>query len=473
MMPMPTFRRKLKPAQSDAVMEIVNRLLRSLPSARFELDTFLRLAGVVVTREIQTAAVECSHYPRLLINPDFVQKYCQRDEHLFLLVMHEMWHILLAHTSLYPQMTEAHNIAFDAIINAELLQQFKDPEYLGFFERINPPDKFPHLLLRPPIGWPDNPQYLNIGPEGTRRILEQLYPPTGQQSVLPFYQEVLDLIIKEAFDNGTLCPMLLGDHQASRAKKDLMSNGVFRELLGDVIERWPGAPYQGRGNGQQLNEWRAVFGPSSERLRRAFSVVLRRYLGPNRGHIPQRGRISLSDVSGKGVLPNGQDRLAPAREWLGVQNTLWSQKGQIRARAPQKPKQAHIYLDVSGSMTDVIPYLLSLILPYAANGMASVFQFSTMVHRLSFGDLRSGLLTTTGGTNIQCVVEHLLEVPEKIQKVLIISDGYVGKPHEEAIRALKARDMRIHVVLPSESPFRDDLRAITDSFTVLPPLEAL
>ena len=37
-----------------------------------------------------------------------------RDEHLFLLVMHELHHVLLGHTRLFPRASRAHNIAFDA-----------------------------------------------------------------------------------------------------------------------------------------------------------------------------------------------------------------------------------------------------------------------------------------------------------------------------------------------------------------------
>ena len=113
--------------------ELTRRLVNCLPAATFEMETFCRLAGIEVSDKIPTAAVECTLRPRLLINPAFINKYCQEDEHLFLLVMHELWHIILAHTRMYPRATLAHNIAFDAIINAGLSRQFPGPEYRGFF----------------------------------------------------------------------------------------------------------------------------------------------------------------------------------------------------------------------------------------------------------------------------------------------------------------------------------------------------
>ena len=66
--------------------------------------------------------------------------------------MHELWHVLLGHTTLYARPTAAHNIAFDAIINAGLARQHPEAAYRGFFESLNPVDSFPGLLLRPPAG---------------------------------------------------------------------------------------------------------------------------------------------------------------------------------------------------------------------------------------------------------------------------------------------------------------------------------
>ena len=156
-------------AQAAAAMtdrdseRLAERLVSCLPAASFELETLCRLAGIAASRDVETAAVTCEGRSRLLINPDFVAAHCRRDEHLFLLVMHEMWHIILAHTRLWPRPTRNHNIAFDAVINAGLARQHPEPEYRGFFEALNPADAFPGLLLRPPEGWPFAPRYRRAG----------------------------------------------------------------------------------------------------------------------------------------------------------------------------------------------------------------------------------------------------------------------------------------------------------------------
>ena len=130
------------------------RLVNCLPAATFEMDSLCSLAEVRVDRNVPSAAVTCEDRPRMLVNPDFVERHCASDEHLFLLVMHELYHVILAHTRMYPRPNQAHNLAFDAIVNAMLLREFPGPEYRGFFESLNPADEFPACLLRPPSGWP-------------------------------------------------------------------------------------------------------------------------------------------------------------------------------------------------------------------------------------------------------------------------------------------------------------------------------
>jgi predicted metal-dependent peptidase len=120
--------------------DLEQRLASCIPGGTLELEAFVRLVEIRETTEIPTAAVTTGATSRLLLNPEFIEKYCATDEHLFLLVMHELWHVLFAHTRLSTRPTVAENIAFDAIINAELTRQFPQIQYRGFFEAINPSD---------------------------------------------------------------------------------------------------------------------------------------------------------------------------------------------------------------------------------------------------------------------------------------------------------------------------------------------
>lgn len=452
--------------------KMMSRIMSSMPAATFEMETFARLADVVTSDEVPTAAMECKHRPRLLLNPDFVRQHCKRDEHLFLLVMHELWHVLLAHTSLYPRVTQAQNIAFDAIINAGLMRRFKEPAYMGFFDKLNPPDKFPHLLLRPPVGWPDNPQYPDgIGPQGTSRIIRQLYPATGApRPTMPFYDEILTLIKKDLMDKGMLIevPMLLGDHES----RDPYTSTYLKDAMGRMAQKWPikASDFGPPGQGGNMGDWQLNASPTTQAVRRTFANVLRRALGTKLGEYRRKERRPIQDITGMGVLPNARDRMRYARAELGVPNTLWAQKGTYKARVPERKVKSHVYLDVSGSMSGVLPYLLNLILPYVADGRAEVFQFSTEVDHLPMRDLQKGLVRSTGGTQILCVMEHLLEHSEKVKRALILTDGYTGRPHHQHIAKIQEDAIQIHLVLPHESPHQYDLQTISKSVTVLPPI---
>jgi len=131
------------------------RILNALPAATYQMDRFLSLVDIVISDLAPTACVDSGPQPKMHVNPEFIAKYCRYDEQLLMVVLHELYHIILGHTQLFPRSTEAHNIAFDAYINALLCHQFKDnPLCLEFFRSIYGSKNFPARLLRPPSGWP-------------------------------------------------------------------------------------------------------------------------------------------------------------------------------------------------------------------------------------------------------------------------------------------------------------------------------
>ena len=465
---------KLTIRQHNENNELVARLISCLPAATFEMETLCRLAGIKVSRTIPSAAVECTFRPHLLLNPDFVAKYCARDEHLFLLVMHELWHVILAHTRLYPRATLAHNIAFDAIINSGLARQFSAPEFRGFFEAINQSDAFPECLLRPPEGWPSNPLYPVDQPPGTRQIVERLYPVDnkGRWSA-PLYEEILNLLrdwIKEKIANGELIlePVLIGDHSGGDSRA--LDDSVMRDILRRVTESWPAPMFAtgSRGSGTHPSDLFSSIDPTTEAARRMFSRVLQVCLAPVYGRQSRRARSLMPGMNGMHVLPNPRDRMASARERLGVQGVLWGQPGMIMARQIETPSRAYVYLDVSGSMNQLLPHLLGLLLPYALKGSILVYQFSTIVEPLPCAQLRRAQLRTTQGTDINCVLPHLLAETPPVRRVLIVTDGFTGVPHPDYARQLQERNIRVHVVLLADNSSAENLRGIARSITILP-----
>lgn len=459
-----------KTTQTESA-HITRRLIACMPASRFEMHTLTRLAGIETSRSLPTAAVECKRRPRLLINPDFVASHCQRDEHLFLLVMHELWHVMLAHTRMYPRATPAQNIAFDAVINSGLMREFNKPEYMGFFDAINPADQFPGCLLRPPVGWPLSPEYPeDVGPPGTAAILKRLYPPlnAGRNSG-PLYEEILNLLIQAGMFS---MPILIGSHNGD---SPLVHDPHMKEIMRQISNEWPAIPFDGngiggRGLGGMLSKRTYRVADSSENARRVFAQTLQVCVGARPGRERRKAKVPIPAQGGNGVLPNARDRLAPARRLLGAPETMWAQPTTARARLTERPSRSFVYLDVSGSMNFVLSNLLHLLLPYVANKQAEVFQFSTDIKPLPFAELKQGLVTTTGGTDINCVLAHALEVSPQVERVLILTDGETGSPSAHLYERIKERRMKLYVVLPNGCKLDDGVWALSTAVVILPPI---
>jgi hypothetical protein len=426
---------------------IGHRIARSLPGASFELEALVRLVGIEATASVETAAVTCRHRARLLVNPTFVEEHCQRDEHLFLLVMHEMWHVLLGHTTLYQRSTYLHNVAFDALINAGLARQHPQPAYRGFFEKLNRPDVFPELLLRPPVGWPNNSRYKVPGPRGTSELLRRLYPPPGHCLLEPLYDELLELLetgrnLIDPDDDG---PLLIGNHDDTA---DPMDDPLFGDVVKRIVGKWPPPPFriEGRDAGGVVDDWFVEHDKVGPDLRRQFARILGFVLVADNAGGRTIGRDLVRELVGLGPLPNAADRLLPARRALMGDVALSNQLVSVHRRRREPPARALVYLDVSGSMASIIPYFLALLVPAARAGRVVVRQFSTEVLPLSLADLGHGALSTTNGTDIACVLADIASRTE--QRVLIVTDGEVGAPSVEQMAPLLERAVQIHTVLP-------------------------
>lgn len=429
------------------------RLARCLPGASFELEALVRLVGVVETTEVDTAAVTCNGRARLLVNPEFVATHCRRDEHLFLLVMHEMWHVLLGHTTLYERLTTAHNIAFDALINAGLSRQHPQPEYRGFFESLNPPDRFPALLLRPPVGWPHTPDYDVPGPSGTGRMLQRLYPPPGTAVGEPTWDELVAFVREHPSRPSDGDSRLIGDHEPGRA--DPMDDELFGDVVRRIVASWPPPPVVMTGRdagGRPRTTWFETR-PNPAPLRARFADIVRTVLRPDRSGGPTDGRTDRRVVTGPGPLPNHADRLLPARVRLIGPHALPNQVVTLRRRTDENRRRALVYLDVSGSMTQILPHVVDLLAGPARQGLLTLRQFSTTVEPLEVSRLLAGEFVSSIGTDIACVLEDVAGRRE--DRVLIVTDGYVGEPPAGLLDPLLQRGVRFTAAVPTDGWTRD------------------
>jgi hypothetical protein len=462
------------------------RLFNVVPAGGYQMEKLLGLIDIELSDAVPTAAVECSHAPRMLLNPQFLEQHCRRDGHLLMLVMHELQHVILGHTRLFPRVTPAHNIAFDAIINALLCQQF--PGEAGFFQALNDWDSFPARLLRPPPDWPSRStaSWPSDASEAERKVHGLLYGGNWEQVT---YHELFELLVKEltarsgegqadggltdaadaadaddaddaadaadADDADGAQPaapfggaVLIGDHAGPGGAGSLddvaIRDDTLRSVMRRIVEGWPPPPRQlaGRDSGREQQGWSLEpDGPTRSPLRAALRRLLSR-AGVTAGLVRARRRLSRVEVSLRvgTVLPQPRDRRAHAWTLLhGAPPVLWrGQATQTRVRLQPRPV-AHVYLDISGSMNPALPTLAAALREPHRTGAIRLFVFSTVIDEARPGDLAKQRFANTGGTDIRCVLQHLAGFParRRPRRVVLITDGYVGEVDPAELERLR------------------------------------
>ena len=438
--------------------KIVSRILDVIPPVSFEMTTFLSLFRVRFSDKTETACVTCGDSPELLLNKDFVEAHCQTDEHLFMLVMHELYHVILGHTRLFPRSTEVRNLVFDAVINAILCSLFPKPEFTSFFTDYYPSDKMPFALLRPKG-------------EGTPLVAESalnlLYGGSDTGTYHDVYEALLESgCVKEitvllgggrgatalpvdgrARSPSAPHPILLGSHDE---EDDEMSPDM-KELIHQIISKWPSPdrPLHGQDLGAEERErgFDAEADPAI-RLRRGIRCLMRRAAIPGKKEVRRRSVREMVCETAT-FLPDWHDRSHEAREVAFGDALIYSTTTRLQRPASRDNRQAFVYFDVSGSVAEQVPSVAQTLLPYCRGGLCTVHVFSTVVHLASARDLVARKFSSTGGTDINCVLKHILELPprRRPRAAVIITDGFTGKPDATLAKRFRAAKKRLFVGL--------------------------
>jgi hypothetical protein len=468
------------------------RIFNVLPAAGYQMDRLLQLMDVVESDLSPTACVECRAKPRMHLNPEFVAEHCQRDEHLFMLVMHELYHVILGHTRLFKRVTPLHNLVFDAVINSMLCHEFPEPVYREFFCKLNDWNRFPGRLLRPPPNWRvgENIQMPEDASKAEVKAIELLYGGTDEDNANVTYHDVFEAVAKslrrffisddlDELFNGAV---LLGDHAGAGLSGELdeavLADGVVKGIVRKIVEKWPppDKPISGRDDGREPSDFLLEEGRTPQAL---FRRELRKLFG--KAGILKRGNSSnrtweRSEVTHEAstALPQLDDRRAPGLEIaLGFRPFFFTEKRRQMRRQLTPREVAYVYLDVSGSMWGVLPGLTAALREPHRNGEVKLFVFSTIIDevkpRISF-DKQD--LQNTGGTDIACVYSHLANLPksETPKRVVVLTDGYVGQPNREDLAVWKERKVKLFVGLVDYG-YADDLIPYATEVRELPPFE--
>lgn len=407
--------------------DIKRRLFSVIPTSSLHMMEFLKLMDIrFAEEETKSAAVTCTSRPELLLNKTFVDAYCKTDEHLFMLVMHELYHIILGHTHLFKRHTDIDNIAFDAVINAILCRMFPGEEYVSFFTSINSDETFPGCILRP-IGNKTPLKYIPV-------LKNLYYTNTGT------YFEVYECItneLEEMLKNGQIKYVLLGNHDDNN---DDMSNPLLKKMLDKVISKWPREMIvNGRDLGGELEDKTIEFAKAERNAQNKMKRLLRKS-GVIQGSVSKR-KMSIQYVQEDAtlVIPDYKDRTLLTKSIIYEQPLLYN-SSLINSKVVRDSNvQSLVYLDVSGSVVDDINHFAPLLLKPYKNKECLLFAFSTIVVPVSYQDFRKGKYKSTGGTSLNCIFEHYFSLPKKKQtkKVLILTDGETGKVADDYYQKIK------------------------------------
>ena len=454
----------LESAPIRADTALAQRVLDAFPSGSYALSALLRLMDIEASTEVATAAVECRIQPRLLINPDFVARHAPSPEKLLMLVMHELHHVLLGHTTLFPRCTPVQNFVFDAVINGVICRMFPQPPYTAFLTDYYDSASYPHCLLRPPPGWPGRKcrasGIANLSTVQANRVNEihqALYSSTGAS-----YQEVFEALPKLLDDPGLKLPSLLGGHQgASEGELEKLSPLLF-DTVRSIVEQWPQPPdpIKGRSLAEVLKTQTVHPAKVPHSARQGLRGLMRKVAGVHAsGQVRQS---QLDNLNALTPIPSMGRRSMVLRALgheplLHVGPTPWLQ-------SVRSGERVHVYLDVSGSMDLVMQALYGAVLDCAAFVHSTVHLFSSKVVDVSLAELRRGVCRTTGGTDIVCVARHMQD--HRVHRAVLVTDGWVGAPrggHHEVLKKV-----RLGVAYMGKSPNQTDLQAVANDTVVLP-----
>ncbi len=415
------------PGQSPEDERLIERILQALPEENPAFHQLLALMAIQSDRSVETAAVTLENRPRLSINPDFVQRHCQTRERLAMLVMHELLHVMLGHTRWKGPVDWIHNLAFDALINAQLCQLFPEPAWTALFRGLYRADELPYAWLRPPSGWGEGQPRWSLQGQALQ-VHRQLY----SSSQLPL-TDLLEAI-------RALCPtvevLLLGGH-GDGGDKPCRIDPELQQALDDITQSF----FQpSRSTDSRHCRYRIQPAGQVARFRERLWQALQPLLQDQAGQAQWRPQVQETRLPGL----SRRDRRAWLGRILGQPFLL-----QVQPLEQSRPEggHVHVYLDASGSMEAWLPACYSLLSGVKAALYPQIHLFSMQVTDVSLEQLDTGLVETWLGTDINCVARHMLE--HDVKRALVITDGYVGGVNTEWRQPLR-QGRKVHVLLTEE-----------------------
>jgi hypothetical protein len=357
------------------------------------------------SRNVETAQIRRGERGwEIALGGNFVEKHAATPEKLAGVLLHELYHTIHHYESGSPIESLAGNIATDALINAAI-HRIRSA-FSAVFRDYYPEDQFPGFLLRPDAKPPD-PRAVELcgALYHSKNFARQSF-----YDVLGYALEKLRAASGEALraiERAFSCAAREGIGKRFRLP------GLFSEVSRMPVEAAPGL-FQGKVE----EVLKAVARESAAgRIIKQFAART-----PARGLWPS-WPLSRADAAilGAGGLPVF-----------------------YRWAMPECPASAHLYVDASASMEEELPWICGLVKGLSRYVNTRVFLFSNKVVEVPRDAVEKGRLESTGGTDFDCVIGHILM--KKISSAVVITDGHAGFHEKRQADWVRRRHFVVGVV---------------------------
>lgn len=418
--------------QSEEVNAVVGRLLNCPSVDDYGFEWLLAILDVKVDHSCASVALRCWHKPVLHVNPDFIRHHCQSDEHLLLLLMHELYHVIVGYGESAEGTSFARDIACDALVNAVLcyrsnFEYYAPGGYDEFCEQLYSPRRFPERLLRPPSGWPGRPAVAPGASREERCLMQLLY---GGKWPTATFKQVLEITQDIVPDTAEGTVFLLGNHDKSSLRGDQQ---LLKTIVASLTKGWP-RPDELKY--EELELFEDEFAIFADETSRAW------FLHEFRSFLREAGVIPDFRLPEKAVETGFQPECPSTLHPTGA--------GDPAAR--QVPR-TYIYIDVRNSLRNLLTWLVSVLEPLQASGSVRVFAFNDMVWPVNRGRVFEELAVLMTRHMRADVYSHVLSGPasQSPSKVVVLLDWVGCEPSDKQREAMRHRgiDLYVGVIAPS------------------------
>jgi VWA-like domain (DUF2201) len=464
-----------------------------------------------------TAAVMNTRPYTLLFGKKFMEEKMDSVEDAIYVVSHELTHLVLDHFAkdIIEEFKEkdlgfqASHIIVDCQVNATVCNSFSDPKYVEFPKKFYEKDVVPYCFFRPdgvPVynfnGYtPEAIERMKAAKEAKKeytitredKILtplaadmqislvelhKKLYSTAGItnkeliEGLMPWFegkdQETLDQVVNQLLGNHKDTFKDRGMDEDNPELSDL-AQGVAESYLKknqkkmeDALDK---AEEEGGDKEQPGGKQASKGGEPRTKTIQKFADDLE-YVNNVKGKFKKKEVISpssriykaiadyLPKTSIRTVIPNFHDRRTTSVYAKTKRTPIFHQTPKIGSRVI-----VPCYLDVSGSQDHVIPHTSKAVILLKKEIGNVVYCFSTVVSETPISTLERGDYTTTGGTDFNPVIEHILK--KRFKQAVILTDGQAWL-NDELIEAVKRNNIKITVVWTDMNPTKDPLQKIAD-----------